>query len=310
MGIFHNDNQYRGYNIYSMKKYVDKKRIVFNVVVFIITIITLILVIYYVIDTNKRLKVAESFKNQILNYQKEMQEQQERLEREKKEREDKIPKLTEAGKENLKSIYTSENKKAFLTFDDGPSNNTNDILNILKEKNIKATFFVLGTQVEKMSETTNRIFNEGHYIANHGYSHIYSNIYSSKEEVLNEYNRCNQIVATTIGIPEYNSHLFRFPGGSIGGKYSDLKRQAIDLLGQNEILCVDWNALTGDSEKRDPNEEYLMENLQETTKDKNSVVVLMHDTQAKRITVDFLPKVIEYLQQQGYEFQNFYNIIK
>lgn len=161
-----------------------------------------------------------------------------------------------------------------------------------------------------MSETTNRIFNEGHYIANHGYSHIYSNIYSSKEEVLNEYNRCNQIVATTIGIPEYNSHLFRFPGGSIGGKYSDLKRQAIDLLGQNEILCVDWNALTGDSEKRDPNEEYLMENLQETTKDKNSVVVLMHDTQAKRITVDFLPKVIEYLQQQGYEFQNFYNIIK
>lgn len=82
------------------------------------------------------------------------------------------------------------------------------------------------------------------------------------------------------------------------------------MLEQNNIAYVDWNALTGDSEKTNPTEEYLMDNLQQTTNEKDCVVILMHDSQSKRITVDFLPRVIEYLRQQGYEFHNFYDIIK
>lgn len=73
---------------------------------------------------------------------------------------------------------------------------------------------------------------------------------------------------------------------------------------------MDWNALTGDSEKANPSEEYLINNLQKTTNEKNSVVILMHDSQAKSITVQTLPKVINYLKEQGYEFKNFYSIIK
>ena len=96
----------------------------------------------------------------------------------------------------------------------------------------------------------------------------------------------------------------------MGGKYAELKKQAITLLEQNEILYIDWNSLTGDSEKANPTEEYLMNNLQRTTEEKNVVVVLMHDAQAKQITAETLPKVIEYLISQGYEFDNFYNIIK
>ena len=180
----------------------------------------------------------------------------------------------------------------------------------MMKNNIKATFFVLGSQVEIFPETTNRIYNEGHYIANHGYSHKYSSIYQSPEQVLNEFNQCNQIVAKTINVPEYNSHLFRFPGGSVGGKYAELKKQAITLLEQNDILHIDWNSLTGDSEKVNPTEEYLMNNLQKTTEGKNSLVILMHDAQAKKITAETLPKVIEYLQQQGYSFESFYDIIK
>ena len=307
MWLFSNKEQYKGYNIYSMKKYVDKKRIIFNVIVSIVTIITLMLVIYYIVDTSLRVKKSKQYIAQIIEYQ----EEQEEIERQKEaERQAKIPKLTDEGKENLKNIYHSETKRAFLTFDDGPSQNTNDVLNILKDNNIKATFFVLGSQVEVFPETTNRIYNEGHYIANHGYSHKYSEIYQSPEQILNEYNQCNQIVANTINVPEYNSHLFRFPGGSVGGKYAQIKSQSISLLEQNDILYVDWNSLTGDSEKVDPTEEYLMENLQKTTEGKNSLVILMHDSQSKRITVDFLPKVIEYLIQQGYEFDNFYSIIK
>lgn len=307
MGIFQNKEQYEGYNIYSMKKYVDKKRIMLITSIVIIIVITLALTMYYLIDTIIKTKKMKEFYAQVNEYQ---QQEKIKKENEEAERQAKIPKLTEQGKANLKKIYNSEKKIAYLTFDDGPSKNTKQILDVLKQYNIKATFFVLGSQVEIFPETTNRIYNEGHYIANHGYSHKYSYIYQSPEQVLNEFNQCNQIVANTINVPEYNSHLFRFPGGSVGGKYAELKKQAITLLEQNEILYIDWNSLTGDSEKANPTEEYLMNNLQKTTEEKNVVVVLMHDAQAKQITAETLPKVIEYLISQGYEFDNFYNIIK
>ena len=307
MGIFQNKDQYEGYNIYSMKKYVDKKRITFIVIAIIAIIITLCMSIYYLVDTTKRVEKSKEFAKQIIEYKQKQQEEEKQKEIEKQA---KIPKLTEQGKENIKNIYHTDKKVAYLTFDDGPSNNTHQILDILKQNNIKATFFVLGSQVEIFPETTNRIYNEGHYIANHGYSHKYSEIYQSPEQVLNEFNQCNQIVAKTINVPEYNSHLFRFPGGSVGGKYAELKKQAITVLEQNNILHIDWNSLTGDSEKVNPTEEYLMNNLQKTTEGKNSLVILMHDAQAKKITAETLPKVIEYLQQQGYSFESFYDIIK
>ena len=99
-------------------------------------------------------------------------------------------------------------------------------------------------------ETTNRIYNEGHYIANHGYSHKYSTIYQSPEQILNEYNQCNQIVANTIKVPEYNSHLFRFPGGFVGGKYAKNKKQIrYHYLNKIIFYMLIGIPLTGDSEK-------------------------------------------------------------
>lgn len=306
MNLFHKKDQYKGYNIYSMKKYVDKKRIIFTTIIVILIIITLGFIIYYSIDTTIRLANAKRFEQKLIEYES----NQEELQKQEKERQAKIPKLTDEGKQNIKGIYKSETKRVFLTFDDGPSVNTADVLDILKSNDIKATFFVLGTQVEKMPEMVKRAYQEGHYIANHGYSHQYSQIYSSPETVLQEFNQCNSAVAKAIDVPEYNSHLFRFPGGSVGGKYANLKAEAVTLLEQNNIMHVDWNALTGDAEKSSPDEEYLMNNLQKTTQNKNSIVILMHDAQAKRVTVEFLPKLIEFFQQQGYQFENFYSIIK
>ena len=306
MNLFHKKDQYKGYNIYSMKKYVDKKRIIFTTIIVILIIITLGFIIYYSVDTTIRLKNAKRFEQKLIEYES----SQEELQKQEKERQAKIPKLTDEGKQNIKGIYKSETKRVFLTFDDGPSVNTADVLDILKSNDIKATFFVLGTQVEKMPEMVKRAYQEGHYIANHGYSHQYSQIYSSPETVLQEFNQCNSAVEKAIDVPEYNSHLFRFPGGSVGGKYANLKAEAVTLLEQNNIMHVDWNALTGDAEKSSPDEEYLMNNLQKTTQNKNSIVILMHDAQAKRVTVEFLPKLIEFFQQQGYQFENFYSIIK
>lgn len=161
-----------------------------------------------------------------------------------------------------------------------------------------------------MPDMVKRIYDEGHYIANHGYTHQYSSIYSTPQTVLDEYNQCNDAVKQAIQVPEYNSYLFRFPGGLIGGKYAQIKSEANELLKQNNIMHVDWNALTGDAETNNLSIEFELKRLQETTNGKNSVIILMHDAPAKKVTADALEQIINYIREQGYEFKNFYEIIK
>lgn len=221
-----------------------------------------------------------------------------------------LPELTENGKENMATIYKSDKKRVFLTFDDGPSKAvTIPILDLLKQENIKATFFVLGSRVELYPDIVKREYEEGHYIANHGYSHMYSQIYSSVQSVLDEYNKTNDAVRSAIGVKEYNSHLFRFPGGVPGGRYAQLKKEAVAELDKNNIAHVDWNALTGDAERKTSVNE-LIEELQKTMGEKNSLVILMHDAGNKKTTYEALPTVISMLREKRYEFKSFYDIIK
>ena len=273
----------------------------------VIIVLMIVGIVVTWINCAKIMKANAEYKLAYQQYQEALAKEQEELE---KKRQEKLPKLTEVGIENMNHIYSSDTKRVFLTFDDGPSSNTNQILDILNERGIKATFFVLGSNVEKKPEVVKRMYDEGHFIANHGYSHVYETIYQSPQAVLDEYNKCNQLVRDAIGEQEYNSHLFRFPGGLVGGKYADIKNQANDLLLQNNIVHVDWNALNGDSETTSPTIEYEMQRIQETVGDKQSVVILMHDAQAKKVTVEALPSIVDYLQGQGYEFKSFYEIIK
>ena len=290
------------YNINSNKSRLNK-RIIFILIVLIFILLLLILIVINSIKIINANKVYKQYENQleVLNFQKQQEEAKKQA---------KIPKLTDEGRKNIDEIYHSDTKRAFLTFDDGPSSITNTILDILKQEDVKATFFVLGNRVEKNPEAVKRIYDEGHYIANHGYSHIYENIYASPEAVLDEYNRCNDAVKNAIGVQEYNSHLFRFPGGLAGGKYADIKNQANELLKQNDIMHIDWNALNGDAETNELSIEFEMCRLQETTQNKNSIVVLMHDAPLKKVTAEALPQIITYLKDQGYEFKSFYDIIK
>ena len=278
-----------------------------KILMIVIIVLMVVGIVATWINCAKIIKANAEYKLAYQQYQEALIKEQEELER---KRQEKLPKLTETGIENMNHIYSSDTKRVFLTFDDGPSSNTNQILDILNERGIKATFFVLGSNVEKKPEVVKRMYDEGHFIANHGYSHVYETIYQSPQAVLDEYNKCNQLVRDAIGEQEYNSHLFRFPGGLVGGKYADIKNQANDLLLQNNIVHVDWNALNGDSETTSPTIEYEMQRIQETVGDKQSVVILMHDAQAKKVTVEALPSIVDYLQGQGYEFKNFYEIIK
>lgn len=122
-----------------------------------------------------------------------------RLEEEKRNK--KLPLLSEEAKVRIENIYVpqGEEKYAYLTFDDGPSGNvTPQILDILKREEIKATFFLLGSRVELYPELVKREYEEGHYIANHGYSHVYTNIYSSPNAVLDEYNRAEDRIKSVL----------------------------------------------------------------------------------------------------------------
>ncbi len=106
---------------------------------------------------------------------------------------------------------------AFLTFDDGPSSTvTPKILDTLKQENIKATFFVLGTMVKSNSDILKREQEEGHYIANHGYSHVYNKVYANENKPLEEYNKTNKLIQEALGDISYQTNVFRFPGGSVG----------------------------------------------------------------------------------------------
>ena len=298
------------YKINTENKRKEKNKILI-ILISILTIILLLLILMYSIDTIKKYDIYKGYEAQLISLKEEEQEKERQIAIEQeKQRQAKIPKLTEQGINNVEKIYNSETKRVFLTFDDGPSILTTSILDILKQQNVKATFFVLGSRVEAMPEVVSRMYEEGHYIANHGYSHVYETIYATPQSVLDEYNKCNDIVKSVIKVPEYNSHLFRFPGGLVGGKYAEIKAQAKTLLNQNNIVNVDWNALIGDSEKNNATVDFLLQRMKETVGTKNSVVILMHDAQAKKTTVDALPQIIQYLREQGYEFKNFYDIIK
>lgn len=221
-----------------------------------------------------------------------------------------IPNMSAAGLENIKHIYSSDKKIAYLTFDDGPSNDvTGLILDVLKENKVKATFFVLGTQVEKYPGVIKREYDEGHYIGNHGYSHVYKKIYDTPQAVLEEYNKTNETIAKALNIKGYATHLFRFPGGAFGGSYDSIKEQARQLLSENKVAYLDWNTLTRDSEGKFTKEQ-LLQNFKLTVRGQKSIVILCHDAAGKILTYEVLPDIIKYLKDDGYEFGDMRDLIK
>ena len=288
-----------------------KYRNIRNTIISLALIFSLLFIVLVLNEVYKK-KLIEKTSIQYAEQIERIQEiatklEQERLEEERKA---KLPELTEEGKQNIQNIYKSETKRVFLTFDDGPSKNvTVSILDILKQENVKATFFVLGSRVELYPDIVKREYDEGHFIASHGYSHIYSQIYASPQSVLDEYNKSLVAIRNAIGEQEYNPHLFRFPGGYAGGKYALIKQEAATVLEQNGIMHVDWNALTSDAAGSTTTEQFLAE-LDRTVKQHTSVVVLMHDAGTKQATADALPQIIAYFRDRGFEFKNFYDVFK
>lgn len=188
-------------------------------------------------------------------------------------------------------------KIAYLTFDDGPSKITSEVLDILGEYNVKATFFVIGYLAEQNPDIIKRIHEEGHALGNHSYSHKYKKIYRNTNSFLDELKSTEKVLKNILG-KEFETNIIRFPGGSFGTKKAAFRRAAID----NGYVYYDWNALNGDAEGHNIPKHKLVQRLKNTATGKKKLIILMHDMGGKKTTVEALPEIIKYLQQNGYDF--------
>ena len=208
--------------------------------------------------------------------------------------------------------YQSEDNKkvAYLTFDDGPSEYvTDEILDVLKEKDVKATFFVLGSMIDKndyAKKALKRIVKEGHAIGNHGYCHRYDVLYPGDvvnvDNFMADMKKSEDAMKEVLG-DSFSTNVIRFPGG-----HGSWDTSAIDpVLHEKGYSYIDWNTLNGDAEGQGLSADHLLDRLKETVSElegnNDVIVVLMHDTDAKQSTAQYLADAIDYLRSQGYEFK-------
>ncbi len=209
--------------------------------------------------------------------------------------------VTQSGK--LPPRQPSKEKVAYLTFDDGPTNNvTPAVLDTLKKYNVKATFFVLGKMVETHPDVLKRTYNEGHFIANHSYSHDYNYLYSTPDNFIADMKKSESTIKKVLG-EDINVDYIRFPGGGFYESRKAYREAAV----KNGYYYVDWNCLNGDAEGGKKTHQQLVDGVIKTSKGKNEIVILMHDSSSKMTTAESLGQVIEYLKSQGYKFDTLNN---
>ncbi|MDD9271077.1 polysaccharide deacetylase family protein [Paenibacillus sp. GCM10023248] len=199
---------------------------------------------------------------------------------------------------------SSRDKVAYLTFDDGPSKSTREILRILKGYGVPATFFVVGTQSPEGKSLYREIAAEGHALGNHTYSHDYHRIYQSAEAFMKDVRKLDQLLEETIG---YRPDILRFPGGSNNhlGRKSGGKGIMSRLAGRVQeegYQYFDWNVSSTDAAAPVQDKEMIIESVSNASRGKNQVIVLMHDNTYKRTTVEALPVVIRKLKMAGFRF--------
>ncbi len=184
-------------------------------------------------------------------------------------------------------------RKVYLTFDDGPSGNTGEILDILAAYNVKATFFVVGKTEEKYQPLYKRIVEEGHTLAMHSYSHKYNEIYQSKESYIEDLSKLQEFLYETTGVW---CRYCRFPGGSSNTVSRVDMHELIDYLDEQDMTYFDWNVSSGDASSAYISPEAIVRNSTARLGEFDEAIILLHDAVDKSSTVQALPELIEKIQ--------------
>lgn len=188
-------------------------------------------------------------------------------------------------------------KLVYLTFDDGPTYVvTAELLDVLKKQNVKATFFVVGKEIEGKESILKRIYNEGHSIGLHTYSHNFKKIYKSTEYFIYEMTKTSEKIQQVIG---FAPKIIRFPGGS-SKRLNAITLQAIH---NNNFKIYDWNVNIYDGINPNLTAAQLTRNSKINKGNKNVAIVLMHCNFNNKNTVKALPQIIEYYKNSGYIFK-------
>lgn len=200
---------------------------------------------------------------------------------------------------------TDKDKKiAYLTFDDGPSENTYKVLDILQEEEVKATFFIVGSTISKKEEKSlKRMINEGHVIGIHTYSHMCNEIYCSVERFLEDFNKVYQQIYEVTG---ERVNIYRFPWGSNNGYSRNIKDALMEEMERRGFTCYDWN-VSGDDSIGRPTRKSIRKNIRKDLLRYNDPIILLHDSMSNTLTVEMLPEIIQMIREQGYEFDTLDN---
>ncbi len=181
-------------------------------------------------------------------------------------------------------------RRVYLTFDDGPSIYTTRILDILDEYGVKATFFVTGEEAETNPERYRAIVERGHSIGMHSFTHVYSDVYKSKENFIKDLNKIRDYISETTGVtPE----IYRFPGGSSNTVSKTDMDELCDYLTEQGIVYYDWNISSGDASHYPLSAQRITKNCLKNVTNFHEAVILMHDVSTKATTVEALPAIIE-----------------
>ena len=190
-------------------------------------------------------------------------------------------------------------KRVYLTFDDGPSSNTIKILDILKEKDVTATFFVVGRLSDTTTPIYKRIVDEGHTLGMHSYTHVYKEIYSSEDAFEYDLDRIQALIYEQTGVL---SKYYRFPGGSSNRVSKVPVENLKKILDERGIKYYDWNVVSGDASSRYglPKSEIVKKCINGAA-GQEEAMILMHDLPEKATTVEALPEIIDYFKSIGAE---------
>lgn len=193
---------------------------------------------------------------------------------------------------DLSEIVTGQEEihKVYLTFDDGPSIYTNDILDILDKYHVKATFFVVGKEGTDAREALQRIAEEGHTLGMHSYSHKYKELYQSVDSFTTDFEQIRDYIYQATGV---ESLYYRFPGGSSNTVSETDMHEFIDYLDSQGVEYFDWNVSSGDGGSRKLSTDTLLKNCTEDIDTRDTSIVLLHDSAEKPTTVEALPDIIE-----------------
>lgn len=185
----------------------------------------------------------------------------------------------------------------YLTFDAGPSQNTQQILDILNHYQVKATFFVTGTEDESMRDIYRRIVADGHTLGMHSYSNQYSKVYASTDAFYNDYKKLSDYLYKVTGL---RCQYYRFPGGS-GNEVSNVDMtEFIRILNDEKVTYFDWNVAAADTAADSSAEDVVSSVINGVASYKTSVI-LLHDEDDKAVTVEALGELIEALQEMQAE---------